>query len=103
MEELVDKATLARLLSVSVSGVDRWQRSRRIPVYVLGDHCVRYDYAQVRASLEKFQRPGLLRFPRQVYRRRPKPVRTIAEQLPLALGEPSDPKQVWFPFAASGA
>lgn len=96
-EPLIDKEELARRLSVSLSCIDQWLRTKRIPCYCFGRHCVRFDYSQVRLSLAKFEKPALLRFPRQVYRPRKKKLIGELEQLPLPLTS-LDPDQFCFDF-----
>ena len=96
-ECLITKDELARRTHVSISCVDRWMKARRIPVYLLGPKCVRFDYQEVRTALAKFEQPAFRRFPRQVYRTKKRPPQRRPRQLllPLAL---EDPRQLRFPF-----
>jgi predicted DNA-binding transcriptional regulator AlpA len=96
-ECLITKAELARRTQVSISCVDRWMKTRRIPVYLLGAKCVRFDYQEVRAALSKFEQPAFRRFPRQVYRCRKRLGARRLKQLLLPLLV-EDPRQLRFPF-----
>ena len=99
-EPLISKPELARRLDVSISCIDRWLRARRIPVYDLGSRCVRFDFAEVRASLGKFERSALKRFPRQTYRPRRRFRHQRLKQLMLPI-QPDDPAQGRFAFMDS--
>jgi hypothetical protein len=67
---LIQRAELARLLGVTISCVQKWQRMRRIPSYRFGRRCVRYDFPEVLAVLGKYKTPAFQRFKQ----RRPKPL-----------------------------
>jgi excisionase family DNA binding protein len=97
-EPLICKDELAQRLRVSISCVDRWIRSRRIPVYRLAPKCVRFDYSEVRRALARCEVAAFRRFPREVYKSRKRHTRqprTIQLALPLNQG---DPDQAVFPF-----
>ena len=49
---LVDKATLAKLLSCSIRKIDTLIAQKRIPVIRLGARCHRFDVADVLAALK---------------------------------------------------
>jgi excisionase family DNA binding protein len=48
---LLTRAQLARRLGVSVTTVDRYSRSGRIPVIRIGDGPTRFDFCEVAAAL----------------------------------------------------
>ena len=54
-EHLLTRDELAARLRMSRRGVQDLTKRRMIPVIRLGRKCVRYDYAKVKAALEKFE------------------------------------------------
>ncbi|MHC1765863.1 MAG: helix-turn-helix transcriptional regulator [Verrucomicrobiia bacterium] len=52
---LVNKATLAALLTCSVRKVDKLIEQKRIPVIRLGARCHRFDVADVLAALKGWE------------------------------------------------
>jgi predicted DNA-binding transcriptional regulator AlpA len=99
-EPLISKPELARRLDISISCIDRWIKARRIPVYNLGDKCIRFDFVEVRTALAKFERPALRRFARSTYRPRRRFRHQRLQQLMLPI-QPDDPAQGLFPFMDS--
>ena len=90
---------LVLLLPDSVKTVERWSRQRIIPSYTFGARCIRYDAAEVRQALRKFEKPALRRLPRGNYKPRPRAPETRyeAQQLELRVA-PEDPSQLALSF-----
>jgi excisionase family DNA binding protein len=99
-ENLVSGPELALRLGVSLKTIERWVRQRIVPNYRLGRRCVRFDTAEVREALAKFQRPALRRLPtRGIYRPKPRVLTSRHEAQQLDLRFTEDPCQLGLPLA----
>ncbi len=54
-ERLLKRHELAARLAMSARGVAEMTRKRMIPVIRLGRKCVRYDFAKVKAAIDRFE------------------------------------------------
>ena len=54
-ERLLKRHELASRLAMSSRGVAEMTRKRMIPVIRLGRKCVRYDFAKVKAAIDRFE------------------------------------------------
>ena len=54
-ERLLKRHELAARLAMSSRGIAELTRKRMIPVIRLGRKCVRYDFAKVKAAIDRFE------------------------------------------------